>query len=432
MKNRLTAAQKQQLFGAKPRTPQRVLALGGGGPAVGISVGFLLALDAWNNGPEVQREPFRKIDFPVWVAGCVGGWLTCLYHLGKGHNKAEQAQEMVRGFFRDDRMYDLFPAPMTFTPDVPEMLLAALKFMVTPSTYQNLVVPQEILKAYQDLANFYLTPSRWNPGDLAYTLLNSVFAPNPASRLIMGLLYKTEINGLNKLWFGPDYSLLKAFDLNLLKGPGTPDLYLNSYNLTQHRLDLYSNHVKGKKGVRPLDMPTLCASSALPYILQPVELGQDKELHMEGALIDSFNLSAVQELHDDFNEIWISRIVDHSQVKPPKNLLDALNNLIMLYAGTTSKHDIDLFVDRHHMEELSYALHQARHGGDPRHEPHLIEVIQLPVWSGTNYHWTQSNFNDSIAASQAACDKVIRDYAKGLRKNGAGKTALRTPDHTRL
>ena len=48
---------------------KRALTLAGGGPAVGIGLGVLQAL-----------EEFSQIKFDVWSLSCVGAWLGCLYH----------------------------------------------------------------------------------------------------------------------------------------------------------------------------------------------------------------------------------------------------------------------------------------------------------------------------------------------------------------
>lgn len=427
MKHRLNHEDRHQLLQSAPRVPHRALALGGGGPAVGISIGFLRALDVWNQ--QMDDKPanhHRKIDFPVWVAGCVGAWLSCLYHLGQGHNKGHQVGEVMRKFFRPEAEYDLFPCPTTFTPDLPELLASSLKFMLDPASYKNLVVPQSIIRAHHDLFDFYLRPSRWNPGDFANLMLNSVFAPNPASRLIMGLQYKAPLTGLNKLWFGPEYSVLQQYELSRLSELKT-QLYFNSYNLSQHQQDIYSNHpgqpLAEGRFTQPITMPALCAASALPYVMQPLEL--QGRLHMEGAVIDSFCLENVQDLHPELNEIWISRIVDHEQVQPPRHLLDALNNLIMLYAGTTSLNDVRRFADRHHQEEVLYALNEAQQGRSG-HQPHWIEVIELPVWSGAQYYWTHENFDACIQASEQACMQSLRDYDARVSRNRQGQ-ALRAP-----
>jgi len=388
-----------------PREPKRALAFGGGGPAVGISLGFLLALEEWNSRARDRGRDGCVIEFPVWVAGCVGGWLTCLYHLCD-EPRAQKVEEMIRGFFRETVMYENFPCPKTFTPDVPAQILEGFKFLIDPRRYPNLVVPDQIARGWRDMVDFYLTPSRWNRGDFSYMLLNSILAPNPAARLTMTLLYKTPVPGLNTLWFGEDYSLLKQFDLKKLESPALPHIYINSYNLDTHRSDIYTNHPQGRPiKADPITMPALCASSALPYILSPVQVGS--QTHIEGALVDSFCFEAVHECHADINEIWVSRIVDHSQVREPKNLLDALNNLIMLYAGTTSRNDIELFAHHINHEELM-DCQASRRKADP------IEVLQLPVESTTTYLWSYENLDNSLRRSKANCLKFIEDYCATL------------------
>ena len=54
---------------SKDSRKKRALTLAGGGPAVGIGLGVLQAL---------QRFP--EIKFNVWSLSCVGAWLGCLYH----------------------------------------------------------------------------------------------------------------------------------------------------------------------------------------------------------------------------------------------------------------------------------------------------------------------------------------------------------------
>ncbi len=436
MANRLTTEEKQKLFAHPARKPRRCLALGGGGPAVGISIGFLQALEDWNEKVQDSGEMHRVIEFPVWVAGCVGGWLACLYHLGdgKGKGKARQVEDVMRGFFREDDMYEMFPAPKTFTPDMPEMIAEGLKFFINPDNYRQLVVPKQIVKAYAEIADF-LARDNWhrNQGDLAFMMLNSVFAPNPAARLIMSLLYKTNMRGLNKIWFGPDYSILKKYDLKELQKEAIPDIYINSYNIDRHQSDIFTNHVEKNRArgveAREITMEVLCASSALPYILSPVEI--DGEMYMEGALVDSFCLEAIYDGHSDLNEIWVSRIVDHQQVKRPRNLLDALNNLIMLYAGTTSRHDITAFVNKLHNEELLFALHHEKCGPKCEHHPHVTEVIELPVEPTTTYYWNYENLDNSIRESRKKCAEVIERYAQGLIKK-PGHGARRIPEYENI
>ena len=206
---------------------------------------------------------------------------------------------------------------------------------------------------------------------------------------------------------------MNAIRLSELKAPAPvhPDIYINSYNLSTHRSDIYCNHPKSAPfPTRPISMEALCASSALPYILSPVEV--DGHTHIEGALIDSFCFEAIHGHHQDLTEVWISQIVDHTQVKAPNNLLEALNNLIMLYAGTTSRHDIEMFVNELNRDEYMRAL------STPGYKPDLIECFSLPVYSGTNYFWKQSNFDKSVEESKKSCLAFIEDYDRGRKPNG--------------
>src|SRR6476620_7292375 len=88
----------------KPR--KRALVLSGGGPAVGVSIGFLKAL---------QDRP--EISFDVWSMSCVGAWAGALYFLSPDRtNKYEFAHDVIRSFFRPDEVYDAFPTPTVFLP----------------------------------------------------------------------------------------------------------------------------------------------------------------------------------------------------------------------------------------------------------------------------------------------------------------------------
>ncbi len=418
----------------EPRKPKRAVAFGGGGPAVGVSVGFLLAMEEWNERMENEGHSDKVLKFPIWISGCVGGWLNCLYHISKSP-KAKNTEALIKTFFRQDDMYESFPAPMTFTPDIPEQIAASLKFMVdkkhNPFLQDNdIYLQKEINKSYVDILNYFIAPSRWSQGDFAYLMLNSMFAPSPASRWLMGLLYKSEIPGLNKIWFGPDYNLLKQLDLNELNGIDE-HLYFNSYNIDKHKSQIYSNKPAARPGSKKtgnsletsppgthaISMPALCASSALPYILQPVKLDDkgnagDQWTHMEGALIDSFCFEAIHDHHEDINEIWISQIVDHKQVKAPKNLLEALNNLIMLYAGTTSRHDIEVFANDMNRHDAIASLVDAKHKANP------LEILRLPVEETTNYFWSFENFENSVTKSKKSCLAFIANYFAGCQKDG--------------
>jgi predicted acylesterase/phospholipase RssA len=356
---------------ARP-TKKRALTLAGGGPAVGIGLGVLQAL-----------EEFPAIKFEVWSLSCVGAWLGCLYHVSPDRmQKLEYASKLMQGFFRDDDVYDKFPCPTVFLPDIPEMISAYLRFMIDPRSYANLIVPSAIMQGYHDIRDYYLRPSKWSYGDFCHLMLNAMLAPNPAVRFLMSMMYKSDMPGMNKLWFGPDYGLLKAFDMKLLEAEDVPTLYHNAYNVDQQELQLFSNR---DDKYPKITAQTLCACSGLPYILSPVTI--NGSTYVEGATIDTVGFYDLLRNHPDLEEIWVCRILDTHQIRPHHNLVEALNNLVMLFASTTSEDDVKLF--RFHLKELnaSRAAEAERTGAKPRR----TDLIEFPVDHHTSFDWNHSN-----------------------------------------
>ena len=367
------------------RTKKRALTLAGGGPAVGIGLGVLTAL-----------EQFPELKFDVWSLSCVGAWLGCLYQVSPDRSKKLQyVTGLLESFFRDDKEYDKFPCPTVFIPDIPELIAAYTKFMVDPRSYTNLVVPGAIQKGYQDILNYYLRPSQWSYGDFCHLMLNAMMAPNPAARFLMSMMYKSEIPGQNKLWFGPTYNLLKAFDMKLLERDDVPVLYHNAFNVDAQKLQLFSNK-DGKYS--KITAETLCACSGLPYILSPVKI--DGTTYVEGATVDTVGFKDLLQNHPDLDEVWVCRILDRRQIHPHHNLVEALNNLVMLFASTTSEDDVKLF--KFHLEKIN-----ADRAAEASRK---IDLIEFPVDFHTNYEWTHSNLHASTKTSRATALRTIETY----------------------
>jgi predicted acylesterase/phospholipase RssA len=380
---------------------QRALTLAGGGPAVGIGLGVLQAL-----------EEFPEITFDVWSLSCVGAWLGCLYHASPDRTKKlAYVKGLMEGFFRQDEVYDKFPCPTVFLPDVPEMISAYLRFMIDPQSYTNLVVPNAIMKGYQDILDYYLRPSKWTHGDFCHLMLNAMLAPNPGARFLMSMIYKSDLPGMNKLWFGPDYSVLKDFDMRLLKKDDVPTLYHNAYNVDMQKLQLFSNR---NNQYPQITTQTLCACSGLPYILSPVVI--NGTTYVEGATIDTVGFWHLLENHPDLDEIWVCRILDTHQIRPHHNLVEALNNLVMLFASTTSEDDVKLF--KFHLKELNQS----------RASP--IKLVEFPVDHHTSFDWTLTNLRESSRASYVAARRTIQGYL-GQSAGGAQSTAGSPPPWSR-
>jgi hypothetical protein len=97
-------------------------------------------------------------------------------------------------------------------------------------------------------------------------------------------------------------------------------------------------------------------------------------------------------LNPDLNEVWVSRILDIKQIRQPENLYDALNNLVMLFAATTSEDDVKLFTCK-----------VAASGRD-------IRVIEIPVDANISYDWTWENLDQSIEDGDRATSGVLSAY----------------------
>jgi hypothetical protein len=291
-----------------------------------------------------------------------------------------------------------------FVPDIPEMIAASMRFMIDPRSYTNLIVPGEIQKGYQNILDYYLRPSRWSYGDFMHLMLNSVLAPNPAARFLMSMLYKSELPGMNKLWFGPDYNLLKDFDMSLLEHDDVPVLYHNAFDVDRQKLQLFSN--KDDKYPK-ISTHTLCACSGLPYILSPVVI--NGTTYVEGATVDTVGFWDLLQNHPDLDEVWVCRILDTHQIHPHHNMVEALNNLVMLFASTTSEDDVKLF--KFHLKDLNDQ--RAAEAARNNRKPHRIELVEFPVDFHTSYEWTHSNLSESTRASRVSATKTIREYLAG-------------------
>jgi len=365
---------------------KRAITLAGGGPAAGLSVGALERL---------QED--ARIRFDVWSSACVGAWTMVAYHTADRGQEIAQTKAFYHRVFRPDAWYDRFPIASVFTPDWYRMAQNTIAFVTDPRNYRNLVVPDQIWDAMESVARFMTDPRQWGPGGFNFMMLNSVLAPNPVVRFWTSLLYESQTKGLSRV-YEPDSPLLSKLDFDRLYDSDKPVLYHNSYNLTRQRMELfcnryaYFNRTYGRV-YRKIDAKSLVACSALPYIEEPVEI--DGETFCEGAVIDTVNFDNLVKDHPDLDEVWVSRILDLDQIKKPENLYDALNNLVMLFAATTSENDVKLFKHRVREQGLN------------------IKVVDIPVSSQTCFDWTYSNFQHSVTHSYWATDHVLRRYWGG-------------------
>lgn len=380
---------------------KRAITLAGGGPAAGLHIGAL------------QRLNEAGITFDVWALSCIGAWVGLVYNQCDPGKEVEQTYEFFRnGVFRDDASYSRFPINTVFGPDNVTNMRAMFRFFTDPRSYQNLWLPDKLMQAGWETLAFISDRSKWNEGDFNRWLLNDVLAVNPFVRFWTSMMYLSNISGLSRICY-PQSSFMRAIKFDRLFEKQKPFIFHNAWNITKEQLELFSNkpsfHSKTNYSYRNITPESLCACSALPFVEETVEI--DGDIYCEGALVDTVNFKQLIEDHPDLDEIWVSRIVDAGQVRAPRNITDALDNLCMLFAATVGEDDIKLF--RYHVKEES-----SWHG----------QIIEIRVSDRINFDWTHSNLDNGRRYGYNATDKALRSYKpnkgnEGLRNHSSASNA---------
>jgi predicted acylesterase/phospholipase RssA len=358
---------------------RRAIALGGGGPAVGLGLGAL------------KRLQEAGLTFDVWSLSCIGAWLGCIYHAAPKGTGVESAETFFRAVGRPDEVYSNFPIPTPFAPDFIGSCFKAAEYLSNPSSYQDLFLPNHLYASMLSLRKMVTNPGRWDPSNFNMAMLNDVLAVHPMSRFLVSLIYRTGVTGLARMYYPDHANSGMHFDVeweNLFL-PDRPVLYFNAYNLTDQRPELFVNR-KNHHLYKPMTMQSLMACSALPYILEPIEI--DGKVYCEGATVDTVNFRDLIDNHPDLDEIWVVRILARNQIHAPKTLLDAFNNLVMLFAATTSEDSIALF--RLYLQERGSR----------------VRIVEVPVYGDILYEWSYSNLEQSIQGGYQEADKVIKAY----------------------
>jgi predicted acylesterase/phospholipase RssA len=416
--------------------PKRAICLAGGGPAAGLHIGALKGLQE------------RGITFDhtgdVWALSCIGAWVGIVYNQATKGREIEETIRFFRDVFRNDPSFKSFPANTVFTPDWAGNAEAMLDFLVEPSNYRNAFLPREIMKSFMHTLSAIRRGSamrrrtrkyrdrdeeiedlefeEFSEGDFNRWTLNHVLAVNPAVRFLTALLYKSKVDGLSRLYY-PDSRFLKQINFDEIRKEEKPFVSYNAWNLSRQELVLYANKPQEATliesrhkvvGYRPIDAASLCACSALPFILQTVTI--DGDVYCEGALIDTVNFEHLLQDHD-LDEIWISRIVDAGQVLPPRNLHDSLANLCELFCATVGEDDIELF--RCHLPK--YNKERQAKGKKP------IKIIEIPVDCTINFEWSHCNLEHGIKAGEAAAKATVEEYRKEMAKAEADRKDIIAP-----
>jgi predicted acylesterase/phospholipase RssA len=371
---------------------KRAICLAGGGPAAGLHIGVLESLKRLG------------INFDIWALSCIGAWVGTVYNQARPGKEIEETNKFFHEVFRDDKSFKSFPMNTVFTPDWAGNAEALMDFLLDPANYRNAFLPREIMKSVGYTMSFLGDRKNWrkfSEGDFNRWTLNQVLAVNPAMRFLMAMVYKSHIDGRARLYY-PDSTFLKDVKFESLNEPEKPFIFHNAWNLTNQELELFANKpVKDKDGKRKyykeITAASLCACSALPFIEQTIVI--DGDTYCEGALVDTVNFKSLLEDHhrpdDPLDEIWISRIVNADQIRPPQNLHDAMANLCQLFAATVGEDDVRLF--KYHVRE------------DPKWTGTIVEI---QVDSDINFEWSHSNLDRGRMHGRRAANEAYDEYIK--------------------
>ena len=111
---------------------KRAIAIGGGGPAVGLGLGVLKTLEE------------ADIGFQVWSLSCIGAWLGAAYNSAPaGESGYSAARAAFSTVVRPDAVARHFPTPPPFAPDFGAMGRHMAEHLVAPTTWQDLFLPRQ-------------------------------------------------------------------------------------------------------------------------------------------------------------------------------------------------------------------------------------------------------------------------------------------------
>jgi predicted acylesterase/phospholipase RssA len=373
----------------RKKTKQRAIALAGGGPAAGLHIGALAALEQ------------AGIAFDVFTLSCVGAWVGLVYNTRQGPDRAAQTYRFFEQHaFRDDASYDWFPSNRGFATDYKALAEAWLTFPLTPGlNWDTLVQPEAIAASLRNTASLFLRPGGASPREWNDWLYNDVLAVNPWTRYATAMLFKSRLNGLSRIYYDGHPVLQEMFGDGRLAAEGMPEIYHNAWRMPRPgepgRMQIFHNRRRRSANRRdeylPISAKSLCACSALPYIEESVTI--DGVEYTEGALLDTVNFVNLLRDHPGLDEVWVSRIVDDTQVRPARNLADALGNLPMQFAAEIGEDDIKLF--REHLANQSAMR--------PR-------VVEIPIHPNTQvtFEWKHGNLRQGYQEGYEAVQSLLR------------------------
>ena len=394
--------------GKQNKKPKRAIVLGGGGPVAGLHIGVLKQLEE------------QGIKFDVWALSCIGAWVGIVYNTREGDKKADETYKFFHdNVFRDDRTYKTFPINRVFGPDWQTngmAALAKLSALASPFGWPMLTPTwAQLDESWVHTQALFSNPSRWTLGDFNEWVLNDVLAVNPVARFLSSMMYLSPLNGLSKIYY-EDSNFLQSLHIEKLR-ENPACIYHNAWDLTKQDLKLFSNQKRPGRDYGDITPASLCACSALPFVESTVTL-PDQHTYCEGALDNTVNFRNLLEDHFDCDEIWISRIVDHHQVREPMDLHDSLGNLCQLFAATVGDDDVKLFKYHLQCDEVNPLDEEGVHQGD---RPWRGIVVEIPVSAQVSFRWSRGNLEAGCAHGKEETSKICNSYHE-LRKEIKNKT----------
>jgi hypothetical protein len=218
---------------------------------------------------------------------------------------------------------------------------------------------------------------------------------NPYARFMFKLSYQNKKTGKSFLLGPGNYGkdMIGAYiDFDKLMQLATK-IYVNAYNLTHRRIDLFINrqqHVKYK----PIDLKVLKANSSILGYLENRKI--DDDMYCEGSVADTVNFKSLLRNHPDLDEVWVINILDYKEITPPKNQLEADLLAVELPFITIAQDDIKLF--RHHLKDL---------GLDSK-----IKIVEIKAsYKDLDFFWKQSTFQEGLKVGYDGAMKTIQQYS---------------------
>ena len=127
---------------------KRAITLGGGGPAAGLHIGVLEAL---------QSHP--EITFDVWSLSCIGAWVGIIYNQFEEPDRAGRTHQFFKDHvFRDDESYERFPINSVFGTDWFANAEVLENFVFDIRNYEGLWLPHKIVGAFEETISMLSDP----------------------------------------------------------------------------------------------------------------------------------------------------------------------------------------------------------------------------------------------------------------------------------